>query len=66
MELLKRIKAKLLRQKPMTDDDTLRVYMEAARHSKQGDQFARDFVRLVESHHGIVAHYTVEPNQYEI
>ena len=66
MELLKRNKAKLLRQKPMTDDDTLRIYMEAARHSKQGDQFARYFVRLVESHHGIVPKYVVEPNQYEI
>lgn len=66
MELLKRIKATLLRQKPMADDDTLRIYMEAARHNKQGDQFARDFVRLVEAHHGIVPKYIVEPNQYGI
>ena len=61
MRILKRLKAKLLGQKPIDHDDLLRIYMNAAKEMKPAPQFATDFVRLVEAHHGIVASYKVEP-----
>ena len=65
MRILKRLKAKLLRQKPIDHDDLLRIYMNAAKEMKPAPQFATDFVRLVEAHHGIVASYKVEPVKYD-
>tara|TARA_R110000796_G_scaffold128828_3_gene244447 strand:- start:120 stop:320 length:201 start_codon:yes stop_codon:yes gene_type:complete len=65
MRLLRRIKAKLLGQKPMQHDDILQVYMDAAKEVKPGPMFATDFVRLVEAHHGIVGDYHVEPMKYD-
>lgn len=65
MRLLKRIRAKLLKQKPIDHDELLRIYMHAAKEMKPAPQFATDFVRLVEAHHGIVGEYTVEPQKYE-
>jgi hypothetical protein len=66
MRLLKRIKAKLLRQYPMEHDDILQTYMSAASAVKPGPLFATDFVRLVEAHHGIVPEYKVELLKYDI
>ena len=60
MRLLKRIRAKLLNQKPINHDELLRIYMHAAREMKPAPQFATDFVRLVEAHHGIVGEYKIE------
>ncbi len=51
--MFKRLKAKLLRQKPLDDDEILTIYMEAARQMKVAPMFAKDFVRLVEAKHGI-------------
>ena len=65
MRILKRLKAKLLGQKPIDHDDLLRIYMHAAKEMKPAPQFATDFVRLVEAHHGIVASYKVEPAEYD-
>ena len=65
MRILRRIKAKLLGQKPIDHDDLLRIYMNAAKEMKPAPQFATDFVRLVEAHHGIVASYKVEPIKYD-
>ena len=65
MRLLKRLKAKLLRQKPIDHDELLRIYMHAAKEMKPAPQFATDFVRLVEAHHGIVAEHKVEPAKYD-
>ena len=53
MRLVSRIKALLLRQRPLCDDDIMLCYMEAARHMKPTPLFARDFARLVEARHGI-------------
>jgi hypothetical protein len=36
-----------------------------AKEMKPAPQFATDFVRLVEAHHGIVASYKVEPVKYD-
>lgn len=60
MRLLKRIRAKLLNQKPIGHEELLRIYMHAAREMKPAPQFATDFVRLVEAHHGIVGEYKIE------
>lgn len=60
MRLLKRIRAKLLKQKPIGHEELLRIYMHAAREMKPAPQFATDFVRLVEAHHGIVGEYKIE------
>ena len=65
MRILKRLKAKLLGQKPIDHDELLRIYMNAAKEMKPAPQFATDFVRLVEAHHGIVASYKVEPVKYD-
>lgn len=65
MRILKRIKARLLGQKPIDHDELLRIYMNAAKEMKPAPQFATDFVRLVEAHHGIVASYKVEPAKYD-
>ena len=65
MRILKRLKAKLLRQKPIDHDDLLRIYMNAAKEMKPAPQFATDFVRLVEAHHGIVAEHKMEPVKYD-
>ena len=63
--MLKRLKAKLLKQKPLDDDEILTIYMEAARQMKMAPMFAKDFVRLVEAKHGITGKYKVEPNTYD-
>lgn len=60
MRLLKRIRAKLLNQKPIGHEELLRIYMHAAKEMKPAPQFATDFVRLVEAHHGIVGEYKIE------
>jgi hypothetical protein len=59
MRLVSRIKALLLRQKPLSDDEILLCYMQAARHMKPTPLFARDFARLVEAKHGIVSRHEV-------
>lgn len=51
--LLARLRALLKLQKPLSDEDALAIYMEAARHMKTSNLFAIDFVRAVERHHGI-------------
>lgn len=61
MRLVSRIKALLLRQKPLCDDTIMLCYMEAARHMKPTPLFARDFARLVEARHGIVSSHDVRP-----
>ena len=63
--MLKRLKAKLLGQKPLDDDEILTIYMEAARQMKVAPMFAKDFVRLVEAKHGITGKYKVEPQTYD-
>ena len=63
--IFKRIKALLLGQKPLDDEQILLIYMEAAKQMKTADMFAKDFVRLVEAKHGIVGKYKVEPVSYE-
>ncbi len=62
--MIKRIKAYLLSQKPLDEDEVLRIYMDAAKHIKPAPLFAKDFVRLVEAKHGIVGKYKVEPVNY--
>ena len=64
MRLLKRLKAKLLRQKPLDHDEIMFVYMDAAKHIKPAPLFAKDFARLIEAKHGIVGKYEVEPVNY--
>jgi len=61
--MIKRLKAMLLGQKPLDDEQILLVYMEAARQMKTADMFAKDFVRLVEAKHGIVGKYKVKPRE---
>jgi hypothetical protein len=63
--MFKRLKAKLLGQKPLDDDEILTIYMEAARQMKVAPMFAKDFVRLVEAKHGITGKYKVEPQTYD-
>ena len=63
--MLKRLKAKLLGQKPLDDDEILTIYMEAARQMKVAPMFAKDFVRLVEAKHGITGKHKVEPQTYD-
>ena len=54
MNILKKLKAKLLHQEPMTEEEMLSAYMRAtARGVKPTPLFVRDFVRIVEGHHGI-------------
>ncbi len=65
MRLLNRIKALALKQHPMEHEKILATYMDAAKEMKPGPQFATDFVRLVEAHHGIGPQYTVEPQKYD-
>jgi hypothetical protein len=54
MRLLKRLKAKLLGQKPLDHDEIMFAYMDAAKHVKPAPLFAKDFARLIEAKHGIV------------
>ena len=54
MNLIKRLKAVLLKQKPLSDEDIYGIYMEAARHMKPAGLFAVDFARALEARHGIV------------
>ena len=63
--MLKRLKAKLLGQKPLDEDEILAIYMEAAKQMKMAPMFAKDFVRLVEAKHGITGKYKVEPQTYD-
>ena len=54
MNILKKLKAKLLRQTPMTAEEMLAAYMRALSTGiKPTPLFVRDFVRIVEGHHGI-------------
>ena len=62
--MIKRIKALLLGQNPLDEDQILQLYMDAAKHIKPAPLFAKDFVRLVEAKHGIVGKYKVEPVNY--
>lgn len=64
MRLLKRLKAKLLGQKPLDHDEIIFAYMDAAKHIKPAPLFAKDFARLIEAKHGIVGKYEVEPVDY--
>jgi|TARA_R110000824_G_C15209462_1_gene676430 hypothetical protein len=59
------LRAIFFKQKPMGHEEILAAYMDAAKEMKPGPQFATDFVRLVEAHHGIVPKYTVEPQAYD-
>jgi hypothetical protein len=62
--MIKRIKALLLGQKPLDEDQILQLYMDAAKHIKPAPLFAKDFARLIEAKHGIVGKYEVEPVDY--
>lgn len=54
MKIIKKLKAILLRQKPMDEDQILAAYMTSLSNGiKPAPLFARDFVRTVERHHGI-------------
>lgn len=53
MRLIKNLKSRLLHQAPMDEDQILLTYMQACKHLKPAQLFAKDFVRLVEAHHGI-------------
>ena len=54
MNILKKLKAKLLGQRPMTEAEMLGAYMKALSTGiKPTPLFVRDFVRIVEGHHGI-------------
>jgi hypothetical protein len=64
MKLIKRLKAKLLGQKPLDHDEIMFAYMDAAKHIKPAPLFAKDFARLIEAKHGIVGKYKVEPVNY--
>ena len=64
MKLIKRLKAKLLGQKPLNHDEIMFAYMDAAKHIKPAPLFAKDFARLIEAKHGIVGKYEVEPVNY--
>ena len=64
MKLIKRLKAKLLGQKPLNHDEIMFAYMDAAKHIKPAPLFAKDFARLIEAKHGIVGKYKVEPVNY--
>tara|TARA_R110000803_G_scaffold188098_1_gene250489 strand:+ start:489 stop:689 length:201 start_codon:yes stop_codon:yes gene_type:complete len=64
MKLIKRLKAKLLGQKPLDHDEIMFAYMDAAKHIKPAPLFAKDFARLIEAKHGIVGKYEVEPVNY--
>lgn len=64
MRLLKRLKAKLLGQKPLDHDEIMFAYVDAAKHIKPAPLFAKDFARLIEAKHGIVGKYEVEPVDY--
>ena len=64
MRLLKRLKAKLLGQKPLDHDEIMFAYMDAAKHIKPAPLFAKDFARLIEAKHGIAGKYEVEPVDY--
>ena len=72
MNILKRLKAKILKQKPMNEEEMLSAYMKAtARGVKPTPLFVRDFIRIVEGHHGIggkkeVAFIDDEQNNREI
>lgn len=58
---IKRLKALLLGQRPLCDDEVMGCYLEAAKHMKPTPLFARDFARLVEARHGIVSSHDVRP-----
>ena len=62
--MFKRLKAKLLGQKPLDHDEIMFAYMDAAKHIKPAPLFAKDFARLIEAKHGIVGKYEVEPVDY--
>jgi len=68
MNILKKLKAKLLNQKPMTEEEMLSAYMKAtAKGVKPTPLFVRDFVRIVEGHHGIADRKEVAfTNEHEI
>jgi len=68
MNILKKLKAKLLNQKPMTGEEMLSAYMKAtAKGVKPTPLFVRDFVRIVEGHHGIADSKEVAfTNEHEI
>jgi hypothetical protein len=52
--MFKRLKAKLLGQKPLDHDEIMFAYMDAAKHVKPAPLFAKDFARLIEAKHGII------------
>jgi hypothetical protein len=72
MNILKRLKAKILKQTPMNEEEMLSAYMKAtARGVKPTPLFVRDFIRIVEGHHGIggkkeVAFIDEEKNHREV
>ena len=63
--MFKRLKAKLLGQKPLDHDEIMFAYMDAAKHVKPAPLFAKDFARLIEAKHGIVGTYKTEPMNYD-
>jgi len=58
--MLRRLKAKMLGQKPLSEDEIMVAYMDAAKYIKPAPLFARDFARLIEAKHGIGAKHKVE------
>jgi hypothetical protein len=64
-EMFKRLKAKLLGQKPLDHDEIMFAYMDAAKHVKPAPLFAKDFARLIEAKHGIIGRYKTEPMNYD-
>lgn len=58
--MLGRLKANLLGQKPLSDEDIMMAYMDAAKYIKPAPLFAQDFARLIEAKHGIGAQHKVK------
>tara|TARA_R100001244_G_scaffold89809_2_gene68254 strand:+ start:158 stop:355 length:198 start_codon:yes stop_codon:yes gene_type:complete len=58
--MLRRLKAKILGQKPLSDEDIMVAYMDAAKYIKPAPLFAQDFARLIEAKHGIGAPHNVK------
>lgn len=64
--MLKKLKAMLLNQKPLDEDEIMEAYMDAAKYIKPAPLFARDFARLIEAKHGIGPKHKVEaPDDFE-
>ena len=64
--MLKKLKAILLKQKPLDEDEIMEAYTDAAKYIKPAPLFARDFARLIEAKHGIGTKHKVEaPDDFQ-